>query len=416
MRILWMKPILPYPPHQGTRRVTLQLLTHLSGDHEIRLFCRGLGPADAGHARELEAHVPGLGVRLEPAPNRRSAAHRAWYRAASRIAAARGVPPIEFYTALPALLDAFRAEHAAFRPDLTVVEYWYAFPYLEAVAPAPAVLFAHDVEVRVRDGAGDLARDPGRGGGLGRLEVERERRALTRAPRIWFLTEGDREAAVRLGVDPGRASVMPYGTPLPEAAGAEPEDRAPHRVLLFGSFLADFNRDALEYTLDAVWPAVRRLRPDAILEVAGGGLGDALRHRCVAAGARVRGEVADVSALLRESAVVLVPLRFGGGLRIRLLEALALGRTVVGTPVGVLGMGPRADREVLVGETPDELAGQVARALGDPALRAALGRAGKEWIAAHHAMDVVRARQKELVLDTARRLGGAGSGRQGGGS
>ena len=66
-------------------------------------------------------------------------------------------------------------------------------------------------------------------------------------------------------------------------------------------------------------------------------------------------------------------------------------------------MGPRAEREVLVGETAEELAGQTARALGDPELRRSLGRAGRDWVAAHHAVAAAREGQKHLVLHAAGR-------------
>lgn len=405
MRILWMKPVLPFPPTQGTRRVTLQLLQTLAPRHEIRLFTRLLDPGEREDARRLEAAVPGLAVRAEVAPNRRSMAHRVYYRAATRIGAVGGVPPVEGYTAPRSLVEAFAEEATRFDPELVVAEYWYASPYLDAVGDRPRVLFAHDVEYRVREGAGDRTRERGRGGGYGALETARERRALAGAPFLWFLTEGDRNAAAQdLDIPRDRSAVMPYGmdleTRFPLRADTDPPE-PPATVLLFGSFAADFNRDALVFTLDAVWPELRRLKPDARLVVAGGGLPAGLAERCRTAGATVRGEVDDVREVLLSATVILVPLRFGGGLRIRLLESLALGGTVVGTPVGVLGMGPGAEREVLVGETARELAGQAARAIEEPALRRALGEAGRRWVAEHHGLPRSAARQLELVDETA---------------
>ncbi len=109
------------------------------------------------------------------------------------------------------------------------------------------------------------------------------------------------------------------------------------------------------------------------------------------------GEVEDVRALLLSAAVVLVPLRYGGGLRIRLLESLALERAVVGSPVGVLGMGPEAGREVLAEDDAERLAAAVVRALSDPGLRGALGAAGRRWVAAHHGSTAAASAQRELV-------------------
>ncbi len=401
MRILWMKPVLPFPPHQGTRRVTLQLLRNLCGEHRIRLFARLLSVDERSRVDALRSAVPGLEVTAPLAPNRASTMHRALYRFRTRAATRRGIPPVESYTTLAPLLDAFSREADRFHPDLVVAEYWYAARYLDRVPHLPRVLFAHDIEYRVRERAEAAGAARAADRNWGDLEEGREKRALAAAPYLWFLTPADRETAVRdLGLAPGRASVVPYGLDLdgplaPRGAGDPPE--CPDRVVLFGSFAADFNRDALRFTLDEIWPAVRARRPAAELWVAGGELPPGLAAEARAAGAMVRGEVEDVRALLLSAAVVLVPLRFGGGLRIRLLESLALERAVVGTPVGVLGMGPRADHEVLAGETPVELAEHTVRALADRDLRESLGRRGREWVERHHAPAAAAAEQREIV-------------------
>lgn len=402
MRILWMKPILPYPPTQGTRRVTLQLLQNLAGEHTIRLFARRLHKAERADVTALEREVTGLDVVAPLAPNRTSFLHRAVYRVRARAAVRRGIPPVETYTALPALVDAFGREAERFRPELVVVEYWYSFPYLERIRGVPAVLFAHDIEYLARERAGVFSAEGSRGSAWSALEAARERRALAGAPAVWFLTEGDRAEAIRnAGVSADRSAVIPYGLDLDVALAARRAGDPPEvaeRVLFFGSFAADFNRDALEYTLADLWPRIVRGRPGASLLVAGGGLPPGLARRAREAGAEILGEVADVRALLLAAAVVLVPLRYGGGLRIRLLESLALERAVVGSPVGVLGMGPEAGREVLAGDDSESLAGAVVCALSDPDLRRALGAAGRRWVAAHHGWTAAASAQRELVL------------------
>jgi glycosyltransferase involved in cell wall biosynthesis len=404
MRILWMKPVLPFPPNQGTKRVTLQILEGLAGDHEITLFTRLLDEAERSSVEALRERVPRLRVEAMLAPNRRSILHRATYRLRTRLGALRGEPPVRAYTCLPPLRHRFAELAREARPDLLVAEYWYSAPYLDAVPGVPGVLFAHDLEFLARAGAGEAA-DATRGGLAGRHDAAAERAALAAAPRTWFLTEGDRAGAVaEAGVDPARSAVLPYGLALdgelaPRREGDPGEER--DSVLLFGSFAADFNRDALAFLLDDILPALRALKPEVRVTVAGGGLAEGARRRAEAAGVRVAGEVSSVRSALLRSAVVLVPLRFGGGLRIRLLEALALERAVVGTPVGVLGMGPRDGREVLAGETAAELAGQVARLLEDPVLRRGLGRAGRVWVEERHGLAAARREQARLVIEAA---------------
>jgi glycosyltransferase involved in cell wall biosynthesis len=408
MRILWMKPILPYPPTQGTRRVTLQLLQNLVPQHTVRLFARRLAASETTAVHDLEARVPGLEVSAPLAPNRASTLHRALYRFRTRAATRRGSPPIETYTCLPPLLDAFAGEVDRFHPDLVVVEYWYAAPYLARVPHLPRVLFAHDIEYAARRRAAAFLQEGSRAPEWAELEETREKAALSGAPFTWYLTEADRnEALTALGIEPGRTGIVPYGLDLqgalaPPGPGDPAED--PERVLFFGSFAADFNRDALDFILNAVWPEIRRRRPSARLAVAGGGLPPGAARRVRASGGEVLGEVSEVRSAVLTAAVVLVPLRYGGGLRIRLLESLALGRAVIGTPVGVLGMGPRAEEEVLVAEDPGELAELVVRALGDPALRRELGARGRSWVERHHDREAAARSQRELVTRTLDRL------------
>lgn len=409
MRILWMKPILPYPPRQGTSRVTLQLLRNLSGEHVIHLFAPYRGRGEFARARSLEEDVPGLRVRGMLAPNRRSPLHRAWYRLATRSRTEDGIPPIEAYIAMPELRRRFRALAEEIRPELTVVEYWYAAAYLDEVPGAPGVLFAHDLEYLLRSGAGAKARDAVRADRYAAIEIARERAALAAAPSVWFLTDADRDrAAAECGVPPARSAVMPFGidteTAFAPRRPGDPEE-TPGTVLFFGSFAADFNRDALAFVLDAIWPELRRRVPAARLRIAGGGLSEPWIRRCREAGAEVLGEVGDVRGLLLASQVLLIPLRFGGGLRIRLLEALALERAVVGTPIGVLGMGPAAGREVLAAESAEDLAGAAARLLLDEDLRRELGGRGRRWVEAARSLPQAAERQRELV----RRFGRGGA-------
>jgi glycosyltransferase involved in cell wall biosynthesis len=282
-----------------------------------------------------------------------------------------------------------------------VVEYWYAAPYMDRVTGTPAVLFAFDLDYDVRRGGDVSGRERWRGDRFGELETAHEQAAIRRAPVSWFLTERDREGAVReLGLRPERTAILPYGLDLDgDLASRRPEDppEDPDRVVLFGSFAADFNRDAVEFTLESIWPEIRTRRPGTRLVVAGGGLPDALKARCGKAGVEVMGEVWRAREALLGAAVVLVPLRFAGGLRIRLLEALALERAVVGTALGVLGMGPERDRDVLAAESGEDLATAVVRALEDPGLRSALGKAGRSWVSSHHDMATAASRQRDLV-------------------
>ena len=105
----------------------------------------------------------------------------------------------------------------------------------------------------------------------------------------------------------------------------------------------------------------------------------------------VTGTVADVRPYLARARVVVAPLRAGGGTRLKIMEALDVGRPVVATSLGCEGMEDLVGRGVVVADTAPGLADAIADLLLDPARAAALGRAGHDAVAAEHTWDVALA-------------------------
>jgi glycosyltransferase involved in cell wall biosynthesis len=390
MKIVVYKPIVPWPPLQGTRRVTVALLEALAVEHDVTLFAPTLDDPEEEAARELERRT-GARVITRRAPNRVSPLHRMYYRAAYELAGRIGAhSPRALYATPPALLVELEAWSIAERPDAAIIEYWYCYRALDRVPGARRILLAHDAEFRVNALAG------GARSSWAAIEARREAEACRRVDRVWVLTDEDREAlSAHAGISRERFDRLPFGvdvTQLDSPAGA-----ATPTVLFFGAFQADFNRDALRFLLEEIWPRIRRGRPDARLIVAGGGLPAEKAREAKAAGAEVRGLVADVTALYAEAAVVLIPLRFGGGLRIRLLEALAARRAVVATPIGVGGLPGRDGTHWTLGEDAERLAAETLRLLADPGAARALGEAGRDLVVREHSLESARIGIRRLI-------------------
>lgn len=177
-------------------------------------------------------------------------------------------------------------------------------------------------------------------------------------------------AAVRVPV-----ATVPVGVDVPDAAPA-PGD--PSAVLHLAAMDWWPNREGLAWFLAEAWPLVRRERPAARLRLAGRGMAEFARGRSWP-GVVVEGEVPDAAAFLRSSPAVVVPLLSGSGVRVKVVEAMALGRAVVATPRAVEGLGGvEPDRNVLLGEGAGGLAAALVRVLDDPALAARAGRGAWE--------------------------------------
>jgi glycosyltransferase involved in cell wall biosynthesis len=149
-------------------------------------------------------------------------------------------------------------------------------------------------------------------------------------------------------------------------------------VLFFASPVHAPNRDALAWVATEILPALRRLRPSARVVCAGFPCGLPEARAAAAAGAEMPGFVPDLRRELARAAVVLSPLRAGGGVRIKNVETLLEGAPLVTTPRGAEGLGAGSGEAWLVAEDAAGLARACAGLLADPPRAEALGARGRE--------------------------------------
>jgi glycosyltransferase involved in cell wall biosynthesis len=215
------------------------------------------------------------------------------------------------------------------------------------------------------------------------------RRWASHQPRLWrsfdvvqAFTERD-ATAIRRRIDDAATAVRV--TPF----GIAPADRAPvpeqpDELLFVGNFTHAPNVDAALWLVRDVLPRLRERRPAATLAIAG--LLPPLELQALdGGGVRVLGEVDDADELVRRAAVVCAPVRSGGGMRMKVLQAMALGKAVVTTPLGTEGLatGGRVP-PLAVGADADALAAHAARLLADAAARRRLGDAARAFAERHH--------------------------------
>jgi glycosyltransferase involved in cell wall biosynthesis len=204
----------------------------------------------------------------------------------------------------------------------------------------------------------------------------REERAWRAVAQLVTLTEED-AAVVRARQPDLRPRVVPNGWDhLPPTATRPARPlrwlRAP-RLLFVANYRYGPNRDALNWLVDEVFPLVQRLVPRASVTIAGANLDAATSARLDRGGVTVTGPFSDVTAVLDAADIVVCPLRMGGGIKVKIIEALRRGCTVVTTTIGAQGVHGPARRALAIGDSAQALAEQVAR-LCDPAERAAAWR------------------------------------------
>jgi glycosyltransferase involved in cell wall biosynthesis len=180
------------------------------------------------------------------------------------------------------------------------------------------------------------------------------------------------------------------------APGAEREEE-----LLFLASLDWYpNQDALGYFVKNILPAVRERRPGAKLRIVGRKPPESVSKRYSGLpGIEFVGEVNEVGSHLDRATVIIVPLRIGGGSRIKILEALAAGKAVISTTIGAEGLDVISGEHLLIADSPAAFAGGIEELLGSTQMRRHLGANGRNLVAARYGWDQIAIRLERVWYD-----------------
>ncbi|MCW0232839.1 MAG: glycosyltransferase family 4 protein [Ferrovibrio sp.] len=218
--------------------------------------------------------------------------------------------------------------------------------------------------------------------------MQRERRAIRASAASFVCSAVD---AAHMRALSGRDTVFEIANtvPGPESAVARPADQPGRMVGFVGSLMHPPNADAIAWMIDEIWPLIRRSHPDACLQIAGAGTQTLNDQRRLPDGVEVVGFVDDLDAFYRRTDVILAPLRYGAGTRVKLVEAAAFSAAIVTTKLGAEGLKLDCGRDLLLAEDAPQLAAATCRLLDDPDLRQSLGRAARLQYENEYARDRV---------------------------
>jgi polysaccharide biosynthesis protein PslH len=384
--------LLPFPPRlhgrHGGANVTGQLIAGLARRHEVAALYL-TQPDELPVEDELQRICGRLeGVESSWDPGKLTA------RIAAKAALVRGVPTWASELAEPRFASRARELAASWRPEIIQLEYPVMGQYLSALdgCDAPRVLVHHDASVR------GLRQFPGRFGRLTGALDERawakfERQAIERVDAVVAFTDRDRRSLEALGTQTPVVEI-PVGTTLDDAP-SDPVGGFPPAVLFVGNFTHPPNADAAVWLATELFPGIRAEHPNARLIIVGPSPGPDLRA-LAGEGIVVTGEVPDVASYLEDAAIVAAPLRTGGGMRVKVLEALAAGKAIVATPLAVEGLSVVSGDQLEVADTADGLRDAIVGLLEDEEARRALGARARKWAVEHLSWSTSIARYEEL--------------------
>ena len=389
MNVLFLTPQLPYPPEKGTALRNWGLVSGLAARHEITV----LSFVDPGQSPEPAGPLSAV-CRVEAIePPARTLRDRLRNMLTTR------QPDMALRLASEAYARRLADWLAQERFDVVHVEGIEMAPYLDVIgegAPSrPLVIFDdHNCEylLQQRVFLTDL-RIPSRWPGAAYSFVQWQRlrryeaRVCRRADRVLAVSEADAAALHKLVPDL-EVTVIPNGIDTqiyhPEISGLPTPDSqllTPNSTLVFTGTM-DFrpNVDAVLWFAREVLPRVRAAVPEVRLVVVGQRPHRRLDVLRDDPAVTLTGWVADTRPHIAQAAVYVAPLRMGGGTRLKLLEAMAMGKPVVATRLGAEGFPVTDGRELLLADTPAEFAEAVVDLLGAPERRAGLGQACRAFV------------------------------------
>ena len=375
MRVLLLTQILPYPPDSGPKVKTFHLLQHLARRHEVTLVSLVRSGAEAARASELRA----LCAEVHTVPLPRSRARDALHLARSFAAGDSFIMRRDDSPELRALLAGLASRT---RFDIVHADQLNMAQYAVGLPAGARVLDEHNA-------VWAIVRRMAEHSGYGRrlfleLEARRLRRyeatICARFDALMAVSAPDL-ALLRLAADEAGVALPPT-TIIPiavDARGAPPVARAeaPLTILSMATMFWPPNIDGVLWFAREVYPLVRRAVPAARFAVVGARPPASVRRLAQDdPSIAVTGYVEDPRPFLEQAAALIVPVRAGGGMRVKILEALARGLPVVSTTIGYEGIALSPGEHLLVGDTPEAFAQALIRLLRDPAIGGRLAAAG----------------------------------------
>ena len=386
MKLLWVKAGGLLPPDTGGKIRSFHMLKHLARRHEITLFTFYPAHADDQHPAGAEFFSQVIAIPL-PLPPRRSPGEYARY--ARMLAAGRPFTIDKYF--YPEVHRRYAALRAASAFELIVCDFIFPAPLFDWSTPPPKILFTHNVEARVWERHAKVASNP-----AVKIACALESRALRRAEiryaqladYILTVSETDREFFIQ-HADPERVSVVPTGvdTDYFQPSG---EPCQPDTTVFTGAMDWMPNEDGVAYYVEKILPLVRQQMPEALFWAVG--RRPPRRVQALASDhVTVTGAVEDIRPYLAKGAVCVVPLRSGSGTRIKIFEAMAMGKAVVSTSLGAEGLPVRHGENIILADDPVDFARQVVALLRDPETAARLGRAARQLVAENYGWPSVAA-------------------------
>ena len=379
MRLLFLTPQYPYPPHKGTTLRNYHVIAGLAARHTIDLLSFSEAPPGPSPLDRLCRRI--AMVRSRPRSNYRRAIDTLlspW-------------PDMGLRLWSPEYARQLQTWLADGEYDVLQIEGIELARYGLSLAPTgtPLIVFDdHNAEYLLQQRIAQIeieARGWNAGALYSSLQARKlrgfERRICRRTDRVVAVSEAD-AAAIRQ-LDPAlKVQVVPNGvdTLFNRRESIEPIDLPPHALVFTGTMDFRPNVDAALWFAHEVLPLVRQTLPDAHFVIVGQHPHARLNGLRADPSIVITGAVEDTRPYIAAAAVYVIPLRMGGGTRLKLLEAMAMAAPIVSTTLGAEGFPIEHGRELLLADNPGSFARSIVDLIQYPERGQALGRVARSFV------------------------------------
>jgi sugar transferase (PEP-CTERM/EpsH1 system associated) len=377
VRILWVKAGGLLPLDSGGRIRSYNLVRELAKRHRVTFFGFHAQQDNAAHAELNHICERVLCFPLE-LPEPKSLVEFRQY--ATGILSGEPHSVRKFYR--PHVASELRALLRKETYDILVSDFVFAASVIPWDIPCPKILFTHNVEATIWKRHYDVASNP-----LWKLLSWREWRTMERtengylkkADLVVAVSNADRDVFSRV-IPREKLAVIPTGVDV-DFFQPRPAAEEENTLVFTGSMDWLPNEDGMFYFVEEIFPRISRQVPTVKLIVVG--RKPSRRLKALAAGdprIELTGWVEDVRPYLASGSVCIVPLRVGSGTRLKIFEAMSMGKAVVSTTIGAEGLPVKSGSDVLLADAPEDFATCVVRLLRDKAQRQRLGAAARHLV------------------------------------
>ncbi|MGQ0601230.1 MAG: glycosyltransferase family 4 protein [Anaerolineales bacterium] len=373
MNLLFLSRWFPYPPDNGSRIRVFNLLKALSTRYTVDLISFAEGPVAPEHLEALRF----ICRRVEVAPYR-GFQPNGWRALAGFFSTA---PRSIVDTYSPEMRRRVECASQAQAYDIVLASQLDVAPYVGFARGAVRIL--EEIELTLLHEAFTTERHPLKQARYGLMwwKLTRYLKQLLRSfDGYTVVSQAEHDLVQRLAPSGLHGIIVPNGVDVASHSDdfGKPE---PDTLIYSGALTYHANFDAVRYFLREIFPRIQAVRPQVRLVITGRHDGVPLERLPMHAGVTLTGYVPDIRPYVASAWCTVVPLRQGGGTRLKIIESLALGTPVVSTSKGAEGLNLEHDRHLLLADGPDEFAAGVVRVLADNDLRARLSAEGRRVVA-----------------------------------